>query len=43
MLSHLISFIAGIVVATVGFSGIANIADKGVDVVKEKAVQIEKR
>jgi uncharacterized membrane protein YtjA (UPF0391 family) len=39
MISHLVSFILGIVVATVGFTGIAQIADKGVtkvqDVVKE--------
>jgi len=39
MISHLVAFIAGIVVATVGFTGIAEVADKGVskvqDVVKE--------
>jgi uncharacterized membrane protein YtjA (UPF0391 family) len=39
MISHLVTFILGIVVATVGFTGIAQIADKGVtkvqDVVKE--------
>jgi uncharacterized membrane protein YtjA (UPF0391 family) len=39
MISHLVAFIAGIVVATVGFTGIAQIADKGVtkvqDVVRE--------
>jgi uncharacterized membrane protein YtjA (UPF0391 family) len=39
MISHLVSFILGVVVATVGFTGIAQIADKGVtkvqDVVKE--------
>jgi uncharacterized membrane protein YtjA (UPF0391 family) len=35
MFSHLISFILGIVVATVGFTGIANIADKGVSKVQE--------
>jgi uncharacterized membrane protein YtjA (UPF0391 family) len=39
MISHLVSFILGIIVATVGFTGIAQIADKGVtkvqDVVKE--------
>jgi uncharacterized membrane protein YtjA (UPF0391 family) len=38
-MSHIIAFILGIVVATVGFTGIAQIADKGVtkvqDVVKE--------
>jgi uncharacterized membrane protein YtjA (UPF0391 family) len=30
MMSHLIAFIAGIVVATVGFTGVAQIADSGV-------------
>lgn len=30
-----IAFIAGIIVATVGFSGIAQIADKGVTKVQE--------
>jgi uncharacterized membrane protein YtjA (UPF0391 family) len=35
MISHLITFIAGIVVATVGFTGIAQIADKGVTKVQE--------
>lgn len=30
MISHLAAFICGIVVATVGFTGIAEIADKGV-------------
>jgi hypothetical protein len=35
MISHLVAFIAGIVVATVGFTGIAQIADKGVGKVQE--------
>lgn len=35
MVSHLIAFILGIVVATIGFSGVANIADKGVTKVQE--------
>ena len=38
-MSHIIAFVLGIIVATVGFTGIAQIADKGVtkvqDVVKE--------
>ena len=41
MISHLVAFIAGIVVATVGFTGMAQIADRGVDkvqtIVKENA------
>jgi hypothetical protein len=40
-MSHFIAFILGIVVATVGFTGVATLADKGVDkvqtIVKETA------
>jgi hypothetical protein len=35
MISHLVAFFLGVVVATVGFTGIANIADKGVSKVQE--------
>ena len=35
MISHLVAFIAGIIVATVGFTGVAQIADKGVNKVQE--------
>jgi len=35
MTNLLVGFILGIVVSTVGFSGIAKMADKGVDKVKE--------
>ncbi len=38
-MSHIISFILGIVVATVGFAGVAKIADQGVQ--KIQAVTIE--
>jgi len=41
MLSHLVSFILGIVVATIGFSGVAAIADKGVEKVQEVAREIK--
>lgn len=41
-MSHIFTFILGIVVATVGFSGIARIADKGVEAVKVQAVQVQK-
>ena len=34
-----IGFITGIVVATVGFSGIAKMLDRGVDKVKEVATE----
>lgn len=35
MISHIVAFVAGIIVATVGFTGIASIADKGVTKVQE--------
>jgi len=34
MLTHLIAFISGVIVATVGFSGVANVADRGVEKVQ---------
>ena len=34
MLTHFIAFITGVIVATVGFSGVANIADRGVEQVQ---------
>ena len=40
MISHLISFILGIVVATVGFTGVAQIADKGVTKVQEVVKEV---
>lgn len=35
MFSHLISFMLGVVVATVGFTGIAQIADQGVNKIQQ--------
>jgi hypothetical protein len=34
MLTHLIAFISGVIVATVGFSGVAKVADRGVEKVQ---------
>ena len=34
-MSHLIAFFLGIFVATVGISGVANVADKGVNHVQQ--------
>jgi hypothetical protein len=34
MMSHAVAFIAGIIVATVGFTGVAQIADSGVQKVQ---------
>jgi hypothetical protein len=42
MKAFIIGTIFGLVLATVGFSGIANMLDKGVDTVKEKSVEIAK-
>ena len=41
MISHLAAFIAGIIVATVGFTGIAEIADKGVGKVQEVVREVK--
>lgn len=41
-MSHIIAFIAGIIVATVGFTGIAQIADKGVSKVQDVAKDVAK-
>ncbi len=38
-MNFIAGFIVGIVVATVGFSGIAKMADKGVDKVKEITIE----
>jgi len=35
MLSHLMAFLAGIIVATVGFTGVAQLMDSGVSRVQE--------
>jgi hypothetical protein len=39
MTNLLVGFVFGIVVATVGFSGIAKMADRGVDKVKEVTIE----
>lgn len=36
----IVGFVLGIVVATIGFSGVARLLDSGVDVVKEKSQEI---
>jgi hypothetical protein len=40
MKAFIMGTIFGLVLATVGFSGIAKMLDKGVDTVKEKSVEI---
>ena len=35
MISHIIAFILGIIVATIGFTGVAQIADQGVQKIQE--------
>ena len=39
MINLVVGFILGVVVSTVGFSGIAKMADKGVDKVKEVTIE----
>ena len=38
----IVGFVFGLVVATVGFSGIAKMLDRGIDTVKEKSVELSK-
>ena len=38
----IVGFVLGLVVATVGFSGIAKMLDRGIDTVKEKSVELSK-
>jgi hypothetical protein len=42
MKAFIIGTIFGLVLATVGFSGIAKMLDRGVDTVKEKSVEMAK-
>ena len=42
MKMFIIGTIFGLILATVGFSGIARMLDKGVDTVKETSVEIAK-
>ena len=42
MTNFVVGIVFGIVVATVGFSGIARVADKAVNVTKEQAREIAK-
>ena len=40
MFKCLMCFVAGVVVATIGFSGVARLLDSGVSVVKEKSQEL---
>jgi hypothetical protein len=42
MKAFILGTIFGLVLATVGFSGIAKMLDRGVDTVKEKSVEMAK-
>ena len=41
-MSHIVAFILGIVAATVGFQGVAKIADQGVQKIQEITVETTK-
>lgn len=41
-MSNIICFVMGVVVATVGFSGVAKWADQGVQVIKQEARHLNK-
>jgi hypothetical protein len=40
MFSHLFAFIAGVIVATIGFTGVAQYADMGVEKIKEVTQEV---
>jgi len=42
MKNFVVGTVFGLILATVGFSGIARMLDKGVDTVKEKSVEMSK-
>lgn len=42
MKGYIVSFILGIIVATVGFGGVAKILDHGIDTVKTKSQEYAK-
>ena len=42
MFSHLVAFILGVIVATIGFTGVAQVADKGVSKVQEVVREVQK-
>lgn len=42
MKGYVIGFILGLVVATVGFSGVAKILDKGIETVKTQSQELAK-
>lgn len=43
MLDFIVGFVCGIIVATIGFTGIASTLDKGVDAIKGASIAIEKK
>jgi hypothetical protein len=42
MIKLVAAFVLGIVVATVGFSGIAQIADSGIEVIKTQSLELSR-
>ena len=42
MTKLLVGFVAGLIVATVGFSGVARILDRGIDTVKTQSQEYAK-
>ena len=41
MITHFIAFVSGVIVATVGFSGVAKVADKGVEQVQTIVKEVQ--
>ena len=36
-MGYIVAFILGVVISTIGFSGVAQVADRGVDLIKHEA------
>ena len=42
MISHIITFILGIIVGTIGFTGLAQVADTGVQTIQSTVKEVTK-
>jgi hypothetical protein len=42
MKNMIVGFVLGLVVATVGFSGVARLLDRGVDTIKQQSQELSK-
>jgi hypothetical protein len=43
MINYIVGFICGIVIASVGFTGVAKVIDNGIDTIKNTTVSLESK